>query len=147
MFGSSQLLWILRYYLKHNSLDDEKCSCQLLFTNNRGEQLTRAGVTYILQKYVNMVCNETPNLIPEPFSPHCLRHSKAMHLLKSGVPLIYIRDFLGHSQITTTEVYAKADGAGKRLALEQAYSFMAPNQTILSRRKDDDILSWLNKLC
>lgn len=143
---SSKTGELLRYYLKHNSLDDEKCSCQLLFTNNRGEQLTRAGVIYILQKYVNMVRNETPNLIPEPFSPHCLRHSKAMHLLKSGVPLIYIRDFLGHSQITT-EVYAKADGAGKRLALEQAYSFMAPNQTTLSRRKDDDILSWLNKLC
>jgi len=144
---SSKTGELLRYYLKHNSLDDEKSSCQLLFTNNRGEQLTRAGVTYILKKYIDMVRAETPELIPEPFSPHCLRHSKAMHLLKSGVPLIYIRDFLGHSQIATTEVYAKADSAGKRLALEQAYSFMAPNQTILAKRKDDDILSWLNKLC
>lgn len=138
---------LLRYYLQCNSLDDEKSRCQLLFTNNRGEQLTRAGVTYILKKYIDMVHMEDPELIPEPFSPHCLRHSKAMHLLKSGVPLIYIRDFLGHSQIATTEVYAKADGAAKRLALEQAYSFTVPNQNTLSKRKDDDILLWLKKLC
>lgn len=143
---SSKTGELLRYYLKSNSLDNEKSNCQLLFTNNRGEQLTRAGVAYILQKYANMVRDESPNLIPEPFSPHCLRHSKAMHLLKSGVPLIYIRDFLGHSQIATTEVYAKADGAGKRLALEQAYTFTAQNQTTLLKQKDD-ILSWLNKLC
>ena len=49
-----------------------------------------------------------------------LRHSKAMHLLESGVNLIYIRDFLGHSSITTTEVYAKANPEAKRDAVEKA---------------------------
>jgi site-specific recombinase XerD len=41
-----------------------------------------------------------------PVTPHVLRHSKAMHLLQSGVNLIYIRDFLGHVDYSTTEVYA-----------------------------------------
>ena len=44
-----------------------------------------------------------------------------MHLLQAGIPLIYIRDFLGHSQIRTTEIYAKADSEAKRSALANAY--------------------------
>lgn len=44
-----------------------------------------------------------------------------MHLLQSGINLIYIRDLLGHSDVSTTEVYAKADEKMKREALENAY--------------------------
>ena len=54
--------------------------------------------------------------------PHTLRHSKAMHLLEAGVNLIYIRDFLGHSSVTTTEIYAKANPEAKRKAIERASS-------------------------
>jgi integrase len=43
-----------------------------------------------------------------------IRHSKAMHMLQAGVPLIYIRDFLGHEEISTTEIYARCDGKMKR---------------------------------
>ena len=50
-----------------------------------------------------------------------LRHSRAMHLLQSGVTLIYIRDLLGHVSVQTTEVYAKADTKLKRDALEKAH--------------------------
>ena len=40
---------------------------------------------------------------------HTFRHSKASHMLESGIPLIYIRDFLGHSSVITTEIYAKVN--------------------------------------
>ena len=50
-----------------------------------------------------------------------LRHSRAMHLLQSGVNLIYIMDLLGHVSVQTTEVYAKADTKLKRDALEKAH--------------------------
>lgn len=46
-----------------------------------------------------------------------LRHSKAVHLLQAGVNLIYICDFLGHSDIKTTEIYARADTELKHLKL------------------------------
>lgn len=63
---------------------------------------------------------EHPSLIPETVSPHGLRHSKSMHMLQAGVPLIYIRDFLGHSEISTTEIYARYDSEQKRKAIEAA---------------------------
>jgi site-specific recombinase XerD len=50
-----------------------------------------------------------------------------MHLLKAGTNLIYIRDFLGHSQIATTEIYAKADSEMKRAVIEQASPKLTPN--------------------
>lgn len=59
-------------------------------------------------------------LIPSKVSPHVFRHSRAMHMLQAGINLIYIRDFLGHAHVTTTEIYAKADTEIKRAALEKA---------------------------
>ena len=121
---------------------------KFLFTNRSGEQLTRAGVAYILRKYVDIARREKPDLIPEKFSPHCMRHSKAMHLLQAGVAIIYIRDFLGHESVKTTEVYAKADGKSKRAALEAAYSAALDTELpFLSWNDDADLMKFLTDLC
>ena len=58
-----------------------------------------------LNKHVNALRIARPDLIPETVSPHSMRHSKSMHMLSAGVPLIYIRDYLGHVEISTTERY------------------------------------------
>lgn len=63
-----------------------------------------------------------------------LRHSKAMHLLQAGVNLIYIRDFLGHVDIKTTEIYARADTETMIVSLARDWS------------KDQTLLSWLSEL-
>jgi integrase len=47
-------------------------------------------------------------------SPHTMRHTKAMHLLQSGVPLVMVKDFLGHVDLKSTEVYVHADLEMKR---------------------------------
>ena len=88
-----------------------------LFSNRKKEKLTRAGIAYILKKYIKIAREKQPDLIPETVSPHGLRHSKSMHMLQAGVPLIYIRDFLGHSEISTTEIYARCDSEQKRKAI------------------------------
>jgi len=54
----------------------------------------------------------------------------AMHLLQAGVNFVYIRDFLGHKHITTTEIYARADTKAKRIALENAYMKLEPRKDI-----------------
>lgn len=69
-------------------------------------------------------------LIPENISCHSLRHSRAMHLLQAGVNLVYIRDLLGHVNIQTTEIYARADSKAKREAIEKAYSKVVPDTKV-----------------
>ncbi|WP_407635233.1 tyrosine-type recombinase/integrase [Kyrpidia tusciae] len=107
-------------YLKETHLLRAEFMDHPLFYNRQRHALTRWGVAYILQKYVTQAKAQAPAAFPETVSPHLLRHSKAMHLLQAGVNLIYIRDLLGHSDVTTTEIYARADAEMKRRALESA---------------------------
>lgn len=83
--------------------------------------------------------------IPLHVCPHMVRHSKAMHLLQAGVNLIYIRDFLGHVDIKTTEVYARADTETKRKAIENAYPDIITSE-MPDWNKDKELLSWLLEL-
>ena len=75
-------------------------------------------------------------------TPHTFRHSKAMHLLESGVNLIYIRDFLGHESVTTTEIYARANPANKRKAIEK-HSEELSKMVHYSSKEKNDLLNWL----
>ncbi len=68
-----------------------------------------------------------------------------MHLLQSGVNLVYIRDFLGHVSIKTTEMYARADGLMKRNALEKAYK-LTPSSEMPVWQKNQALLEWLKEL-
>jgi len=109
-----------------------------LFTNARNEKLTRSGVEFILSKYAKSAG-------VRDVSPHVLRHSKAMHLVQAGVNIVYIRDFLGHSSVQTTEIYAKADSESKRKALEQASQSLVPNSKY-SKAKRSELMTWLKEL-
>lgn len=65
-----------------------------------------------------------------------------MHLLQSGVNLVYIRDILGHTSVQVTEVYARTDSRQKREAIEKAYTDVTPKETP-SWLANDDLLEWL----
>lgn len=116
-----------------------------LFSNRKNKKLTRAGITYILNKYVELARKEKPELIPDTVSPHGFRHSKSMHMLQAGVPLIYIRDFLGHSEISTTEIYARCDSEQKRKAIEAACP-EAVRAEVPMWQNDTSLLGWLQSL-
>ena len=141
-------LKLLQNYMAENNLNNPAYNQRPLFANNRGERLTNAGVTYILNMYASNARTLKPELIPEKISPHTLRHSKAMHLLQAGVNLVYIRDMLGHVSIQTTELYARADSKQKREALEAAYVNVIPNLgTEGAWEKDSHLKLWLKNLC
>lgn len=65
-----------------------------------------------------------------------------------ALAIIYIRDFLGHESVKTTEVYAKADGKSKRAALEAAYSAALDTELpAMSWNDDDNLMKFLTDLC
>lgn len=136
---------ILKPYMEANGLLRPENREHCLFVNQQGGQLTRAGISYILQKYVLQAHTKDPLLFPEKFSCHCMRHSKAMHMLQAGVNLVYIRDFLGHESIQTTEIYARADSKQKRDAMEKAYSDILPETDALWKT-NKNVMDWLKKL-
>ena len=106
---------VLRQYICENHLDIPERRNDQLFTNPQGKKLTRSGVSYVLAKYIHKANTAVGSFFPQ-ITPHCLRHSKAMHLVEAGKNLIYIRDFLGHESIETTQVYAKANPEARRKA-------------------------------
>jgi site-specific recombinase XerD len=115
-----------------------------LFQNRRGEKLTRQGASYVLKKYLERAAETMPSLNRPGISPHTLRHSKAMHLLQSGVPIVTIKDVLGHADVKSTEVYVQTDVEAKRRALEQSGTPSRPTRR--SRGIAPDLLKWLESL-
>jgi integrase/recombinase XerD len=136
---------LIKQYLVENNLDGAPQKQYPLFCNRSVKKLSRAGISYVLKKYVNRVRELHPTLISDVVSVHSFRHSKAMHMLQAGVPLIYIRDFLGHEEISTTEVYARCDGKMKREAFESAYSDMHSSKLPVWK-EDDNLMAWLKSL-
>lgn len=137
-------LILLEHYIHENSLDKQWKSDYPLFTNKQHNKLTKEGVAYIISQYVHLA-REVSTIVPEKVTPHMFRHSKAMHLLQANVNLIYIRDFLGHEDIKTTEIYAKCDTELKRQAIENAYSDLV-DSNLPDWSEDASLLSWLSKL-
>ena len=75
-----------------------------------------------------------------------LRHSRAMHLYDAGVPLPYIRDLLGHAELATTDIYARASTEAKRKALEAAYTDVVVTKDLPEWNQDAGLLNWLASL-
>lgn len=138
---------ILRRYMEAWAIDKADTSTRPLFMNKNGRKLTTAGLTYIISLYASPARVMRPDLIPEKLSPHSFRHSKAMHLLQSGVNIVYVRDILGHVSMKTTEIYARADSKQKREALENAYQDLIPkpaNDGVWE--SDQKLKEWLRSL-
>ncbi len=115
-----------------------------IFVNQRGQPLSRFGVRYILAKYLKRAQATMPGLIGKHLHPHSLRHSTAVHLLKSGVDLSTIGQWLGHASLNTTNKYATIDLDLKRQALAQADS--PATESLVGWRHDATILEWLDSL-
>ena len=128
----TQTAVMLGDYLKANKLTSPQMLDHPLFFNNKGCRFTRPGITYILQKYYG----------DAKITPHILRHTKAMHLLQSGVNIVYIRDILGHVDLKTTEVYARADTEMKREAMQNVYHDLLPKATP-NWNDDASLMQWL----
>jgi integrase/recombinase XerD len=125
---------------------DEPAST-LVFTNARGQPLTRYGVRYLLKRYVQKASQIVPSLRGKSLHPHSIRHSTAVALLKSGVDFATISQWLGHAGLNTTMRYARADLDLKRRALAQAFpDAIAPPPGGRLLLDGTDLVSWMRRL-
>ena len=93
--------WLEKYlYQSRQILSNRKLSDQkYVFLSNNGKRLTRAAIWQSIKKYVGAAG------ITKTVSPHTFRHSFATHLVDGGANLVEIQKLLGHSDISTTEIY------------------------------------------
>jgi integrase/recombinase XerD len=134
---------LLAAYLKEHRLDEPGRDDHPVFYGQHRARLSRGGIAWIIRKYQAQVPD--PLLAGASLSPHVLRHSKAMHLYEAGVPLPYIRDILGHVDLSTTEIYARASTEAKRKALEAAYQDIVTSD-LPEWNQDAGLLEWLTSL-
>jgi integrase/recombinase XerD len=102
--GGSALDWIGRYVQGTRPFLGRRGAAQnALFLNARGTPMTRMAVWKIVQTYSRRAG------IPKEVHPHTFRHSFATHLLEGGADLRAVQEMLGHSDISTTQVYTHID--------------------------------------
>ncbi len=135
---------LLAQYMNEHRLDRPEYTNSPMFFNRRGEKLSRSGVRYLLEKYTTDARKTKPGLFKN-ISPHTMRHSKAMHLLQAGNPATVIQSILGHADIRSTDIYARADMEMKRHALQKAAG-MAPSVNLPSWRENKGLMEWLSSL-
>ena len=109
------------------------------------EKMSRDGVNYIISKYVSEIHSTEPDF-PEKIHAHCFRHSKAMHMLAAGINIVYIRDFLGHEDISTTMIYSRADNRLKTEAINKLAPKITDETEFRDWSKDQELMSFLNSL-
>ena len=99
----------------------------LFYTVHDGQRkkMKPATVDAFLKKYARIAVSIDP-AFPQNLHCHMLRHSIAMAMYKKGVPISFIRDFLGHSHVSSTSIYAYADGETIANALESVGSNAVP---------------------
>lgn len=112
----------------------------LFYTIRAGQhqQMSQDNISYLLNKYAAAARPDCPE-VPERVHAHQLRHARAMQMLRAGVPLPHIKEFLGHADITTTSIYASADNQMVREAIQKVAG-TAPDLAPTWEGDDDLIL-------
>lgn len=88
-----------------------------VFLNRRGHPITRFGIYVLVRRCAQRAARQAPSMSPKRVSPHVIRHTTAVHLLRAGVDINTIRAWLGHVSLDTTNIYAEVDLEMKAKAL------------------------------
>ena len=131
---TKELSTLLTKYIKIFKNESEDC---YVFKNACNQKITTKGIEYILTKYVKECKEKYRDKFKNNYTNHSMRHTRAMHLLEAGINLIYIRDILGHSSVTTTEIYAKTNPKIKEQQILQHSQNLQVKQRYSQKQKQD----------
>lgn len=134
---------ILQGYLEHRRIEAQPN--RHIFSSQTHEKMSVSCVEAVFKKYVSMARRQRPDLFKETsYPPHSMRHTTAVGMLEAGVPLPVIKVFLGHAQLSTTEVYAsmRQEAVNEKVRLWNE-SFWSPCMETEVNEKRDDIPAFL----
>ena len=138
-----------RQYVRmfHGEYPQDK-NALVFYTKNHGAntQMSADTVALFMKKYAAQTRASHPDF-PKNLHPHMLRHTRAMHLYRQGMPIHLLSEFLGHANFETTKIYAYADTEMKRLAIAKAdivRQGMPPTEPLWS--DDEDLILKLSGL-
>ncbi len=100
-----------------------------VFLNRRREGITRFGIYALVRRCAARAARRVPAIAKKRVSPHVIRHTTAVHLLRAGVDINTIRAWLGHVSLDTTNVYAEVDLEMKARALSECEVPDAPRRS------------------
>ena len=136
---SDELVKLINKYLKEaytNYGDD------YLFYSMQKRKYYRNSINKIITTLVNDLKIKYSNYFKDNYFPHSFRHTKATHLYNNGTPLLYVKEFLGHSTISSTEIYATPDSRKQRKEiLKNSETINTKNK--YNNHKKDDLDNWL----
>jgi integrase/recombinase XerD len=95
----------------------DRSKSDAVFLNRSNQPLTRFGIHRLVTEYAERASRTVPSIATKRVSPHTIRHTTAVHLLRAGVDINTIRAWLGHVSLDTTHVYAEVDMEMKAKAL------------------------------
>ena len=117
-----------------------------VFLNHRRQHITRFGIRALVKRSVQDACRKLPGLSAKPISTHTIRHTTAVHLLRSGVDINTIRAWLGHVSLNTTHIYAEVDLEMKAKALAKCEVPQSPEVTVEHWSRNSALLTFLKSL-
>jgi site-specific recombinase XerD len=124
-------------------LNEQLTANSVLLPTREGHAMTRANVTQRLRLATRAATDRHPELTQQSVSPHCIRHTMAMHMLQAGVDISVIALWLGHESPSTTHMFVEADLAMK----ERALARLDPPELKTARyRPSDALLRFLQAL-
>lgn len=96
---------LLKGYIQHRGILDKKE--RHVFSSQTHEKMSVSCIEEVYRKYIERLKSEHPAMFRDSYSPHSMRHTTATHMLEAGVPLIVVKNFLGHASIQTTQIYVE----------------------------------------
>lgn len=110
---SDDVMKILKIYINDYNLNSD----DYLFSNSKKEKLCSNAIRKIINKNIKLAKKQYFDF-PDKINPHKFRHSKATHLINKGVSIVEVKEFLGHADLSSTQIYITTNLLQKREALK-----------------------------
>lgn len=96
---------IIQKYIAHRGILDE--AGRHVFSSQTHEKMSVSCIEEIYAKYIDKAKHQHLGMFRDHYTPHSMRHTTATHMLEAGVPIIVVKNFLGHVSLQTTQIYTE----------------------------------------